>query len=49
VRYQKKIYQGVPLLFGLRSYKEADTVRLSWASGFGSKRDEAAGGEGREL
>lgn len=32
-RYQKKIYQGVPLLFGLGADKEADTVRISWPNG----------------
>jgi len=31
--YQKKAYQGVPLLFGLRGYKEADTIRITWANG----------------
>ncbi len=31
--YQKKIYTGVPLLFGLRSHAEADTVRISWPNG----------------
>lgn len=31
--YQKKSYEGLPLLFGLRSYKEADTVRITWANG----------------
>ena len=29
-RYQKKIYRGVPLLFGLRSHKQLDTVRITW-------------------
>jgi tetratricopeptide (TPR) repeat protein len=31
--YQKKIYQGVPLLFGLASYKDVDTVRITWPNG----------------
>jgi len=31
--YQKKIYQGVPLLFGLGPDTEADTVRISWPNG----------------
>ncbi len=31
--YQKKPYHGVPLLFGLRSYKEVDAVRITWANG----------------
>jgi len=31
--YQKRIYQGPPLLFGLRDYPEADTVRITWPNG----------------
>jgi hypothetical protein len=31
--YQKKVYEGVPLLFGLRSCKEIDTVRVTWPNG----------------
>ncbi len=31
--YQKKIYQGVPLLFGLDGYKDVDTVRITWPNG----------------
>lgn len=31
--YQKKRYFGVPLLFGLRSYPEADTIRITWPNG----------------
>lgn len=31
--YQKRIYQGVPLLFGIRSYSEADTLRITWPNG----------------
>ncbi len=31
--YQKQVYQGVPLTFGLRSYKEIDTVRITWPNG----------------
>lgn len=32
-RYQKKIYEGLPLLFGLRSDEVADMVRISWPNG----------------
>ncbi len=32
-RYQKKIYEGVPLLFGLGLAREIDTVRISWPNG----------------
>ncbi|MCS6953686.1 MAG: FG-GAP-like repeat-containing protein [Bryobacterales bacterium] len=31
--YQKKIYTGAPLLFGLRTNKEVDTVRITWPNG----------------
>ncbi|MEM6455000.1 MAG: tetratricopeptide repeat protein [Acidobacteriota bacterium] len=32
-RYQKKIYRGVPLHFGLGSAAEADTLRITWPNG----------------
>ena len=31
--YQKRIYQGAPLVFGIRAYSEADTVRITWPNG----------------
>lgn len=31
--YQKQIYRGFPLLFGLGPYAEADTVRITWPNG----------------
>jgi len=31
--YQKKIYHGIPLLFGLASYGQADVVRITWPNG----------------
>jgi len=31
--YQKKIYPGFPVLFGLGSHKQADTVRITWPNG----------------
>ncbi|HLQ50070.1 MAG TPA: hypothetical protein VK129_01150, partial [Terriglobales bacterium] len=31
--YQKRTYAGVPLVFGLRNYSEADTVRITWPNG----------------
>ncbi len=31
--YQKQHYRGEPLLFGLGSYAEADTVRITWPNG----------------
>jgi len=31
--YQKRLYDGLPLLFGLGTYREADTVRITWPNG----------------
>ena len=31
--YQKRLYNGVPLLFGVDSYKVADAVRITWPNG----------------
>src|SRR5262249_29844704 len=31
--YQKKVYQGSPLIFGLGSYTQADDVRITWPNG----------------
>jgi Tfp pilus assembly protein PilF len=31
--YQKRIYRGVPLLFGVDSYKTVDTARITWPNG----------------
>ena len=31
--YQKKVYRGVPLVFGLTGYDRADTVRITWPNG----------------
>jgi hypothetical protein len=31
--YQKKVYRGLPLLFGLRGNEEVDTVRITWPNG----------------
>lgn len=32
-RYQKKLYYGLPLVFGLGPEKQADTVRITWPNG----------------
>jgi len=32
-RYQKKVYEGLPLLFGLRSDQTVDMVRITWPNG----------------
>jgi len=31
--YQKKVYQGVPLAFGVPGYTQADAVRITWPNG----------------
>ena len=43
--YQKKAYQGLPVLFGLRSYQEADTVRITWPNGMIQNQPRQAAGQ----
>ncbi|HYM13387.1 MAG TPA: FG-GAP-like repeat-containing protein, partial [Bryobacterales bacterium] len=31
--YQKQVYRGAPLVFGLAGYQQADTVRITWPNG----------------
>ncbi len=31
--YQKQLYRGVPLTFGLRDFADVDTVRITWPNG----------------
>jgi len=31
--YQKRLYDGVPLAFGLGAHKQADTIRVTWPNG----------------
>ncbi len=31
--YEKKVYEGVPLTFDIRSYPEVDTFRITWPNG----------------
>jgi len=31
--YQKRLYDGTPITFNLRQYKEADAIRITWANG----------------
>jgi Tfp pilus assembly protein PilF len=31
--YQKRAYEGTPLLFGIRDYAQVDTVRITWPNG----------------
>jgi Tfp pilus assembly protein PilF len=33
VLYQKKVYEGIPLRFGMANYPVADTVRITWING----------------
>jgi hypothetical protein len=40
--YQKRTYQGVPLLFGVDSYKTADSVRITWPNGLIQNEQEQA-------
>ncbi len=45
VLYQKKIYQGIPLSFGLGGYKDADTVRITWPNGLIQNETKQAAGK----
>ncbi|RMH16641.1 MAG: hypothetical protein D6696_17705 [Acidobacteria bacterium] len=42
--YQKKLYQGVPLHFGLGSYERVDTVRITWPNGLIQNQPQEAAG-----
>lgn len=42
--YQKKTYEGVPLVFGLGTRKQADTVRITWPNGMIQNQTEVASG-----
>ena len=44
-RYQKKLYTGAPLMFGLGSEKQADTVRITWPNGLIQNEIKQAGGK----
>lgn len=44
-RYQKKLYEGRPLLFGLAGAAEVDAVRITWPNGLiQNETKQAAGG-----
>jgi len=48
--YQKKLYRGTPLLFGLRGRVAADTVRITWPNGLiQNETRQAAAAKGGEL
>ncbi len=44
-RYQKSIYHGVPLHFGLGSYQQVDTVRITWPNGLIQNESRQPAGE----
>jgi tetratricopeptide (TPR) repeat protein len=43
--YQKKLYEGVPLLFDLGGRTEADTVRITWPNGLIQNETKQAAGK----
>jgi Tfp pilus assembly protein PilF len=47
--YQKKIYMGVPLSFGLRAYPEVDTVRITWPNGLVQNETKQPAGKALEF
>jgi tetratricopeptide (TPR) repeat protein len=44
--YQKRIYDGAPLTFGLGGRKEADTVRITWPNGLIQNEPKQPAGKG---
>jgi Tfp pilus assembly protein PilF len=44
--YQKKVYAGVPLVFGLPGYTQADVVRITWPNGLIQNEIRQAAGQG---
>ena len=42
--YQKKLYAGVPVVFGLGGHAAADTVRISWPNGLVQNQPNQAAG-----
>ncbi len=47
--YQKKLYRGTPLLFGLRGRVAADTVRITWPNGLIQNETRQAAAKGGEV
>ncbi len=45
-RYQKKIYRGVPLHFGLGAQMQVDTVRVTWPNGLIQNESRQPAGKG---
>ena len=43
--YQKMVYEGAPLLFGLGNHKQADTIRVSWPNGMIQNKTSVAAGQ----
>ncbi|HBY59531.1 MAG TPA: hypothetical protein DEH78_06890 [Solibacterales bacterium] len=43
--YQKKLYTGLPLVFGLRGAKQIDTVRITWPNGLIQNEPNQAAGK----
>lgn len=42
--YQKRLYQGTPVIFGLGGREEADTVRITWPNGLIQNETKQAAG-----
>jgi len=45
LQYQKQIYRGVPLHFGMASYAAPDSLRITWANGLVQNELKQAGGK----
>jgi len=44
--YQKRVYEGFPVLFGLRDHRSADAVRITWPNGLIQNETNQAAGRG---
>lgn len=47
--YQKRSYDGAPLVFGLADNRQVDTIRVSWANGMIQNQTNEAAGRGLAI
>ncbi len=47
--YQKRLYDGTPITFNLRQYKEADAIRITWANGLIQNETRIAANKAHEF
>ncbi len=47
--YEKRVYEGVPLVFGLGARKRIDTVRITWPNGLIQNQTDVTPGHGTAI